>query len=334
MEIENKIETNEEVVPEVISGDAELMANASLLDLNNLQANATNSSLRDDEWVKIDDMIIKTAEETMNGIKDLIEYGLVVQNGGLGTTIHEYETEGDMTDASVNMSGMTNTNEDALEFGIEGVPVPIIGKGFKISHRRLDASRKRGEPIDTSTTRIAIKKITEKLETILFKGANVNVDGKSLYGYTTLPQRTEVTILGDWATTPANIETDIVTLLAAADAINRRGPFMIYVSVADFSSMRKRVSTTGDVIQTWYNAMVQQFSQIIDIKPTKDLDVNNIVMVQMDADTVDLSVGSEQKVLELNKKFLETEMLAFVAMAPRCKYDGNDTSGIFHGTKA
>lgn len=325
---------NEIVVPEVV-GDAGIINNSvSLLDLQGLKANSTTSTLRKDEWKVIDSEMIEVAGKIMNGIEDLISNGLVVQNGGLGTVIHEYEVEGDMSDADLNMDGSTNQNEDAVEFGVEGVPVPIIGKTFKINKRRLEASRMRGETVDTSQTRISTRKVSEKLETVLFKGAGVKVDGRSIYGYTTLPQRSAVTILGDYATTPANIEKDIRTLLAAADSINRKGPFMIYVSVSDFSAFRQFISTTGDTLVTYYKAMLEAYgSQIIDIKPTFALDANNIVMVQMDKDTVDLSVSQDMTVLELQTKFMEIQMMVFAAMVPRVKYDGDDTSGVFHGTK-
>lgn len=303
-----------------------------------LKANAlmgnTATTLRKDEWIKLDDELLDVQLKWMAGIADLYSYGLDVQNGGLGTITHEYETVSDLGEADVNMTGAATQENDKVEFGLEGVPVPIIGKKFKIDKRKLEASRTRGESLDTTMVRVAGKKSVEKLEDILFNGHSTKVDGKSIYGYTNFPSRNQVTLLLDWGTTPANIEKDIRTLLAAADAVDRRGPFMIYVSKTEWSYLRKMISVTGDTLNTYYKAMIELFAEIIDIKVSFTLATGNVCMVQMDKDTVDLSVGQELTTLEMSTKFLQVEMMVFQAKVPRIKVDANSTSGVFHGTSA
>lgn len=326
-----EIMDNSGVMVESFSSNA--FAGEFTLKANALMGNAT-TTLRKDEWIKLDDELLDVQLKWMAGIADLYAYGLDIQNGGLGTITHEYETVSDLGDADVNMTGAATQVNDKVEFGLEGVPVPIIGKQFKIDKRKLESSRMRGESLDTTMVRVAGRKSVEKLEDILFNGHSTKVDGRSIYGYTTFPSRNQVTLLLDWGTTPANIETDIRTLLAAADGVNRRGPFIIYVSKTEWSYLRKMISTTGDTLNTYYKAMINLFAEIIDIKVSFALATGNVCMVQMDKDTVDLSVGQELTTLEMSTKFLEVQMMVFQAKVPRIKVDANSTSGVFHGTSA
>ena len=76
--------------------------------------------------------------------------GLTHPLGGLWATISEYEKSSDMTEASVNMSAATDDEEDSVAYSPDSVPVPITSKGFRLDIRRLEASRRLGEGLDTT----------------------------------------------------------------------------------------------------------------------------------------------------------------------------------------
>lgn len=292
------------------------------------------TSLRYDEWKAIDEQLVATQLQWMAGIADLYEYSLDTNNGGLGTIIHEYETVSGLGEADVDMTGEGAGSNDKPKYGIDGVPVPLVHKKIDINKRKLEASRKRGEAIDTTIVAESAKVIAEKQESMLFNGHATKVDGKSIYGYTTHPSKNDVTLALNWGTTPANIEADFRALLAAADAVNRKGPFIIYVSKTEWSYLRKNISTTGDSVKTYYQAMKEMFAEIIDIKVSYALATGNVVMVQMDKGTVDLSISQEMTRLEMESKFFQIKLMVFQAMIHRIKVDGDGTTGVFHGTAA
>ena len=299
---------------------------------NGLKTNGlrTNDVLQKDEWKIFDAAIIQAAEATLVGIADLRSRGLVYDLGGLGVLTAEWQASTDMTAAQVDMSGAESGEEDTITFSTQGVPVPIIHKNYRINLRRLLASRKMGMALDTLEATRAGRKVGETMEDMLFNGVSVTGDTYTVYGYTNFPGRVQVTIKGNWDDVNGNMTRDVETLLAAADGIYHRGPFTLYLPTRFWTATRSQENTYA---QTTYLERLKKYAEIVDIRWSTYLDYNEVVMVEMNKETVDLAVGQDVTNLMDTEKFgFVQRFMAFSAISPRLKKDSNGNSGVFHGT--
>lgn len=301
---------------------------AAGLAVNGLNVNAlrTNAVLRKDEWQLLDTAVVDVARQRLIGIADLQEAGLVQQLGGLGTTISQYETQSDMSTADIDMDAETAGEEDNVTYTLHSIPVPIIHKSFRINIRKLEASRRLGESLDVVQARVAARKVRDKLEDLLFNGdTSIKVNGQVLEGYTTATNKNTVTG-ADWGTI-ANIYANCLSAVAANEADNYFGPYILYVAKTQFGQMRNLY--TDGAPETAYERVLRGLPQIQAIKPADALTAGTAVLVQMTADVIDLAVGLDITTVQWETRGgMSIHFKVMAAMAPRPKSDANSGSGI------
>lgn len=321
--------------------------NASLTSLNSFAGSAparllnagfainalrTNALLRHEEWLEIDRAVVDVARQTLVGIADLRQYGLIQPLGGLGTMLSGYEQQSDMTDANMDMSGVTPGEEDKLDFNPVNVPVPIIHKDFRLNIRQLDASRRMGDGLDTTQSQVATRKVTEKLEDLLFNGTSIKLNANPIYGYTTHPSRNTVNAAGDFGDI-SKIFPTVNSMVAEAEADGYYGPYGLYVSNTQYSEMRA-IYTDGSG-QSALTRCRENIPNLQYIKPSGRLAAGNLVLVTLMRDVVDLAVGQDIVPVEWEEKGgLEQHFKVLCAMVPRIKADAEGHSGIVHATGA
>jgi len=200
------------------------------------QVPAINATLRKDEWQELDAAVIEVAQERLVGVADRLQAGLLRNlSQGIGATVFEWETVSDFDDASVSMNAVTDGKGDRPNYEINQMPVPVIHKEFEFNSRQLSASRMRGEPLDTTSVRLATRQVVEKQEEMLFNGTDgPTYGGGTVYGYTNYPDRNTATSAGggawdDSAKTGEQIVADVIALLTANDNANHFGNSMLYV---------------------------------------------------------------------------------------------------------
>jgi uncharacterized linocin/CFP29 family protein len=298
------------------------------LNVNSLRTNAT---LRKEEWLELDTTVVDIARQRLNGIADLQNAGLVRQLGGLGTTETQYETISDMSDADVDMDAETAGEEDRVTYTLNTVPVPIIHKNFRINIRTLDASRRLGQSLDVTQTAVATRKVTDKLESILFSGESTIVaNGNTIYGYTNHGDRNTASASGDWGTI-ANIYTDCNTMLQAAETDYFWGPFTMYVAATQFGQMRA-IYTDGSG-ESAYERVLRGLPQITAIKPSDVLTAGSAVLVQLTRDVVELAVGLDITPIEWETRGgMSSHFKVMTAMVPILKADDEGKMGLVHMT--
>ena len=315
-------------MPNIIMPDSvEGLELASKLDIR------TNATLRKDEWKKIDDNLLVIARQRLTAVQDLISAGLTVDLGGLGVTISEYERSGDLINAEVSMDGITRVTKDRPTFDLVGVPVPIVSRDFSYNLRQLEASRSRGQSLDTTTSDMAQRKVMDALESMVYVGfPGLVVDSKQIYGYTTHPQRNTVTLAGTgWAVESGrDIIGDTQNMLAAMNAVNRYGPFTMYVSKDYWVPLQGDYSAAkGDKT---FKQRIEDFADIVAVKAGNALPANTVILVQLTSENVDLAIGKDITNLEWEPQPMLSNFKTFAAMAIRIKADKNNTTGIVHGS--
>jgi uncharacterized linocin/CFP29 family protein len=299
----------------------------------NVNSLRTNDVLRPREWEFYDRTVVEITRAQLIGVADLLARPALRVDlpNAFGITVITWDTMGDMTPANMNMTGLPEGERDRLTFGAGNLPVPITHKDFQINLRTLEASRRGGQPLDTTHAAVATRKVNEMLEQTLFGGAAIVAGGGTIYGYTNFPSRITGSVTASWAlagTTGAQIIGDVLRMIGAAAAINRFGPFVIYVPVAVWVNLLNDFKANGS------DTTLQRILQtpgLEAIRPTTQLTGTNILMVQMTPDTIDYIVGFQPMPImwETHAGFmLNFKVLAI--MVPRLKADANNQTGIVH----
>lgn len=296
----------------------------------NVNALRTNNVLRKEEWIQFDEKVVNVARQRLVGVADLLNNGLRFGVGNaLGTTVVEWERMSDMDPAELSMSGITEGQEDRVVFDLQQIPLPIIHKDFRINIRALEASRKLGQPLDTTQATLAARLVSEKIESLLFNGGYVAGASNQVYGYTSAPNRNTGSVTASWLTaTGAQIVADVISMIDDANADHMYGPFGLYVPVAVFNHMADDYKAESDKT---IKQRVEEIPGISWIKPSSDLTGTNVTMIQMTEDVVDMIDGIQPTVVQWETHGgMQVHFKVMAIMVPRIKDTKASQSGIVH----
>jgi uncharacterized linocin/CFP29 family protein len=300
----------------------------------NVNALRTLGTLRKDEWVAFDNAVVEIARANLTGVADLISRGLVFNlPNALGHTRLEWERISDMDPAIVTMSGISQSQNDRVIYDLQGMPIPIIHKDFNINIRALMASRNNGTPLDVTQARIASRKVSELIETMLFKGATVLGINNPIYGYTTALYRNTGSLTASWLTaTGAQIVGDILDMMTALDNDNMYGPYVLYIPTAVGVRFGEDYKAESDrtILER-----IRQIPNIAAIKSVKDLAANEVVLVQMSSDVIEIVNGMQPTTIEWDSHGgMVSNFKVMAIMVPRVRNDYLNQSGIAHYTSS
>ncbi len=307
--------------------------------------NAT--SLRKEEWIQLDSVVIKAARQRLRAWADLAAANTFGGFNGMSKTILEHETMSDPGEAIVDMDGLTEGRTDAPKFQLEGLPLPITHSDFWFSSRRLAVSRNTGTPLDTTMAEAAGRRVAEMIEkTLIGTETGITYGGGSttptygrastVFGYTNFPSRNTKTDL----TTPtgANPEAVVQDVLEMRDQLysdNFFGPFMLYHSTSYDIYLDNDYFRTGgtSVLQT----LRQRLESIEGIAGVRRLDFLTsgyvLIMVQMTSDVARAVNGMD--ITTVQWESVGGMRLNFKVMAiqvPQLRADFSGNCGILHAT--
>jgi len=306
-------------------GFAALLEHGTLKAVREHQMRTNANLLRKQEWEELDLRLINVARSRLTGILDLINAGLTHRLGGLGTTVTQYEQLTDMSAANISMSGVTRGEQDDAGFNLISIPVPIIHKDFAANIRRLMASRKLGDSIDTAQGEIASRVVADGLENMLFNGSNLQLDGNKIYGYATHPKRVIVSTAGDWGTV-GNSYTTILNMISALHLKKQFGPYGVYAATVQFNQT-----------QTYYTdgSGQRDLDRIIKIpnvqffKPSDWLTAGTAIVVQLTSDVVDLAIAEDMRTISWAEfGGMQEQFKVMQCAVPRVKYDADNNCGV------
>lgn len=289
----------------------------------------TNDLLRKDEWKQLDAAMVEIAAVRLRPLEVLRQRGLVKQLDGLGVLLSQWEQLSDLTDAEVNMSGVTRTQEDTGDVTLNSIPVPIISKDFRIGLRHLLASRRGpngaggGEGIDVTQVRQATRKVSEKMVDMLFNGITGKLDGNSLLGLTNATNVNTVSG-GDWGTV-ANVYDNVISAITALQGDRMFGPYGMFVSNTQYLQMLTYISNVNQTALM----RVMSIPGIQFVEPADQLTDGTAVIFQLTADVIDVAFAMDMAVVQWDENGGLTEQFKIMAAyAPRPKSDYDGRSGI------
>lgn len=288
----------------------------------------TNDTLRKDEWKALDETVVQISRQRLVGVNDLVSRGLVYTLNGMGTTVLQYEDMSDMTEADISMDGATRGQNDRVEYDIKSLPLPIIHKGFQVSARVLESSRKLGQPLDTTQAAIAARKVAEKIETILFTGASTyTFGGGTIYGYTDHPNGNTVSFsAGAWDVSAgisgSDILYDVLAMKQASINDSHYGPWVLYVPTTYETLLDDdfKAETDGTIRQR-----ILGIAGIEAVRVADKLTDGKVVLVEMSPETARIVIGMQPTTLEWDLEggmILHYKVMSIMVPQLRADQDG------------
>lgn len=331
----SKIITSDASIDLIYNGQARGRV-ASMLLANEMKVNTlrTNDTLRHEEWQAIDQTVVDICRQRMVGVQDLVSRGLTYNiTNGLGTMVLAYEDMSDMSAAEITMDAATRKGNDRIVYDLKQLPLPITHKAFQISTRVLNASRRLGQPLDTTQAAIAARKVSEMIETILFTGgSNLTFGGGTIYGYLDYPNRNTVDLSTNWDDSPSDGESildDVRAMKQASIDGKHYGPWVLYVPTnyetvldEDYSSSKG----TNTIRQR-----ILDVAGISDVKVADYLTDDNVLLVEMIPETVRMIMGMQPTNVEWQTEGgMIFHFMVMAIMVPQIRADQDGNCGIVH----
>lgn len=297
--------------------------------------NAT-ATLRKDDWILLDDAIVKAAKPRLRAVADLRSRGLqfTIPNG-MGKTVLETEKQSDITDAVISMDGLRESTADRPVFDLASLPLPIIHKDFHFSARQIMASRNGGSPLDTTSAELAARRVAEEAEKLLLGvTSSYAYGGGTIFGYTNFPSRLSKTITSPQATgwTPVVTVQEVLQMRLQSQDAFHFGPWVLYVTNDwdvfmddDYSAAK------GDLTLRQRLEMIQGIEEVrtLDFLPSGF----DLILVQMTSDVVREVVGMDITTVQWETKGgMQINFKVMAIMVPQLRADFNNNTGIVHGT--
>lgn len=309
-------------------------------------ANAT--SLRKDEWIELDRVVIKAARQRLRAWTDLEAASSFGGFNGMSKMILEHETMSDPGEAVVDMDALTPGRTDSPKFQLEGLPLPITHSDFWFSQRRLAVSRNSGTPLDTTMAEAAGRRVAEQIEKTLIgtvTGVTYGVaasygNAPTVYGYLTHPNRiTKTNLTTPTGSNPASTVADVIAMRELAYTAKYYGPFMLYHSPdwdAYLDNDYYALATTGmaSPSQT-LRQRIKAIDGITDVRRLDFLSANTftMILVQMTSDVARAVNGMELTTVQWETMGgMRVNFKVMCIKVPQLRADFNGNTGIVVGT--
>lgn len=304
---------------------------ARLLAANfNVNALRTNALLRHEEWIAFDNAIIDVARERLVVTQMLLSRGLRYNlPNALGHTRLQWQRNGDLEDAMISMSGLSESQNDRLTFDEEGMPIPIIHKDFNLNIRHLAASRNGGMPLDTMMAQVASRKVSELIESLIFNGATVLGTNNPIYGLRTALWRNTGTLTESWLTADGtDIVHDVIAMVTALQADLMYGPYWMFIGKGVGTRWGEDYRTDSDKTII---SRVREIEGIAGITATHNLAEGEVLLVQLTPDVLDIVDGIQPTTIQWDTHAgMVTNFKVLAIMVPRVRNDQDHNSGIAH----
>lgn len=312
------------------SGGGGSMAQKLIANNMNVKCLRENATLTYDAWKHIDTAVLPAAQQRLVGVADLITRGLTFQTNGLAQTVLQYQDASDVADAEINMDGINIGARDRKEYDTNFLPLPIVSKDFSFSAREIAASNRTGEALDTAMAERAARKVSEKVESMLFTGVSAyTAGGGTIRGYEDHPDRNTASVTAAWASASgANILTDTIGMKNAAISKRYYAPYVMYVSTNIEGNLDENFTVN---YSTTIRQRILQVDGIQDVKVIDKMTAGAILLVAMQSDVVRIIQGLPINTIQWDSSGgLMVHFKVMVILVPQIRSDQDNRSGVVH----
>lgn len=297
---------------------------------------ANQTGLRDDEWEAVDEELVSVAQERLSIVDVALELGLT-RDISLGTLTDTWENVSEFGTADVSMSAEAPASEDGIQYGGNGVPIPVTKKGMRIGRRQLLASRERGQGLPVDGITAATRSVSERLENLFAYGWNRDVDNYSLPGFMTHPKVDSVSVPGTWDNDASSVRPTVKNLISALDVANNFGPgdtgYVLHLGPAANRIIADSIDPDGTGDLNLRQRIQQDFTEISRIERTAALDPGDAFLYKPTTETFKVGMAADLQTLEWESgSGMSSHVQVFAAMAPEIRSDINGNVGVAKAT--
>ena len=290
-------------------------------------------TLRKDEWMAIDDVVVRAARNRLRLVADIRGAGLEFRVNGMSKTVLETSTMTKTGKATLSMDPARIGEGDRPEFDTAHIPLPICHSDFYFNLREILVSRNGGQPLDTVMVEEAGIAVSEEIEQLtLGTLPTYSYAGGTIYGLINFPGRTTVTITDptDTGWTGSILISEVLSMRKSSMDRRRYGPWVLYVSPdwalyldADYSANK------GE------NTLRQRILAIEGVSEIRQLDYLTglqFVLVEMTSANIRMVVGLDLTTIQWDTiGGMRQNFKVMALMVPQLRTDGDGNSGIVHG---
>lgn len=294
------------------------------------------ATLRRDEWMQIDDVVVRAARNRLRLVADIRGAGLEYRVNGMSKTVLETSTMTRVGKATLSMDPARMSEGDRPEFDQTYLPLPICHYDFYFNLREIAVSRNGQQPLDTVMVEEAGISVAEELEQLtLGTLPSYSYGGGTIYGLLNFPGRATTTLTDptDSGWNGALLIDEILAMRKASTDRRRYGPWVLYVSPdwdlyldSDYSAAK------GE------NTLRQRILAIEGITEIRQLDYLTglqFILVEMTARNLRMVVGLEMTTLQWDSiGGMRQNFKVMALQVPQLRMDGDGNSGIVHGSVA
>lgn len=297
------------------------------------------STLQRDVWKQIDETVVKVSKERLRAVADLKSAGLTYNiPNGMGKTVLETGTQGDISPASVSMDGLRKNANDRPVWDYNFLPLPIIHKDFSFSQRQIAESQNGGAPLDLTMAEASARRVAEEAEKMLLGVSTVaneySFGGGKIYGYTDFPNRitSVITSPTDSTWTGTVFLREVLAMLQLSRNELHFGPWVLYVASAWDEYLDDDFKAASDKS---IRSRVMEVNDLNDIRTLDYLTGFDMVLVQMTSDVVREVIGMDIITVQWDTDGgLMKNFKIMTIIVPQLRADQNGNTGIVHGSPA
>lgn len=301
------------------------------------EVRANETGLRDEEWEAVDEELVNVAQERLSIVDVALQEGLT-RDISLGTLTDTWENVSEFGEADVSMSAEAPASEDGIQYGGDGVPVPVVKKGMRIGRRQLLASRERGQELPVDGVTAATRVVSERLESLFAYGWDRDVDGHTLPGFMNHPEVDDAEVPGEWDADDSNVRPTVESMISVLDVDNNFGPgdtgYVLHLPAKQNRIISDSIDPHGSGDLNLRNRIMDDFSdEISRIERTAALDAGEAFMYKPTTETFKVGMAADLQALEWESGSGMTSFVnVFAAMAPEIRSDINGNVGVVKAT--
>lgn len=256
--------------------------------------NASEATLRKDEWIQLDATIREVAHRRMAFVNMLERNGCTINiAAGMGATIYQWQNVSDLlSGVRLDMDGIAQGDKDSLLYDLSSLPLPIAHRNWSLNLRYLEESRTKGVGMDTLLASENARLIAEFTENMFINGASsFTFGGGTIYGLLDSPTALTSTGLKDWldaGTDPEDIVNDIKAGIQKLADANHHGPFTLCVPQRWENALDADYNPTqaGQTSSITLRERIMKLSKIKEIVLLDFLQTQQIALVELNKETI------------------------------------------------
>jgi len=292
-----------------------------------------NGTLRHEDHRKIMADLTQVRQNSLTLVADLKAAGLVA-SASISDMLVGVEDINEFGPAQRSMNP-TAVNNDQTDYDLVYTPLPITHAGWSIPYRQGSFGYK-----SSNSLRASVRVVGESLDNLVMRGdSNIVVptsggSSVTIYGYTTHPERQTYTI-ADWNANPEQIIDDVLGMinqLVTQVKDIRENSLMLYIPF-DYQTVMQEDYSAQKGDRTIMERLMA-IKEVGGIKASRDLNDGEVVMVEMDARTVEWVEAQDITTVPYDKSnpLDPSNFVTYALGTPLLKVDRNDRLAIIHGT--